>query len=120
MFTKTRTQFAALALIAVSPALLAHSGHGVAESTVTSLSHFIGGLDHLLFFLALGLFASRRSFSVLLKGSAIAVGILFAGVHLATSVASMLTAVAASGLIIAGGFVIGRVFDALSERARRA
>jgi urease accessory protein len=47
-------------LAAISPAALAHPGHG-AEGFVHGFAHPFGGLDHLLAMLAVGLWAARFS-----------------------------------------------------------
>ena len=56
---KTRYVFAAVALAAASGAALAHPGHESA-SFFTGFTHPLGGLDHLLAMLAVGLYAARQ------------------------------------------------------------
>jgi len=56
---KTRSALAAVVLATASGAALAHPGHESA-SFFTGFTHPLGGLDHLLAMLAVGLYAARQ------------------------------------------------------------
>ncbi|MDI3490835.1 MAG: urease accessory protein [Thauera sp.] len=56
---KTRSALAAVVLATASGAALAHPGHESA-SFFTGFAHPLGGLDHLLAMLAVGLYAARQ------------------------------------------------------------
>ncbi|WP_287367124.1 HupE/UreJ family protein [Thauera sp.] len=56
---KTRSALAAVALATASGAAFAHPGHESA-SFFTGFTHPLGGLDHLLAMLAVGLYAARQ------------------------------------------------------------
>lgn len=109
---------AATAMALLSPVAFGHAGHAPVESTFAVLSHFVGGLDHLLFFVAVGVFASRRNFSSLLKLSALSAGLVIAAVHMASGLAMVAGAVASASVIMLAGYGLGRSFDLISRRAR--
>ena len=60
MTIRFRSMLAAAALASLSGAALAHPGHAPA-SFATGFAHPLGGLDHLLAMLAVGLFAARQA-----------------------------------------------------------
>ena len=60
MTTRFRSMLAAAALASLSGAALAHPGHAPA-SFATGFAHPLGGLDHLLAMLAVGLYAARQA-----------------------------------------------------------
>ena len=60
MTIRFRSMLAAAALASLSGAALAHPGHAPA-SFATGFAHPLGGLDHLLAMLAVGLYAARQA-----------------------------------------------------------
>ena len=60
MMIRFRSVLAAAALASLSGAALAHPGHAPA-SFATGFAHPLGGLDHLLAMLAVGLYAARQA-----------------------------------------------------------
>jgi urease accessory protein len=60
MTIRFRSVLAAAALTSLSGAALAHPGHAPA-SFATGFAHPLGGLDHLLAMLAIGLYAARQA-----------------------------------------------------------
>ena len=60
MTIRFRSMLAAAALASLSGAALAHPGHAPA-SFATGFAHPLGGLDHLLAMLTVGLFAARQA-----------------------------------------------------------
>ncbi len=109
---------AAVSFTLLSPVAFGHAGHAPVESTFAALSHLVGGLDHLLFLVAVGVFASRRILPSLLKLSVVAAGVALASVHLASSLAMAAAAAVCASAIIAAGFGLGRVWDVVARRAR--
>jgi|GEM_PF-4232093 len=103
----------ALVLTLVSPIAFGHPGHAPADSVFAGLSHIVGGLDHLLFYVAVGVFASRRQFASVVKSIAVASGLVLAVVHLAPVVTAMSGAFVIASVIMTVGFGLGRCFDRL-------
>jgi urease accessory protein len=103
----TRLSTAAAVLLVAAPAALAHSGHDHGESSLLmGLMHPLGGLDHLLTMLAVGLVAGRMGGRALWLlplsfASAVLVGAVFgfAGVSTITAEAVILLSVLVIGVL---------------------
>lgn len=107
--TRTRTLLAALLSLAAIPAF-AHTGHDHSFSLISGLAHPVGGLDHLLAMLAVGLWAATQQGRVryaapltfvlaMLPGAALAA----AGVVLPAVEPGVALSVLALGLMVAAG-----------------
>lgn len=103
-----RTFFALLAVLSITPAALAHDGHGVATGFLSGAAHPFSGLDHLLAMLAVGVWAStmRRPLALAMPATfplLMALGALFAfsGVQIPQVEAGVAASVLVLGMILA-------------------
>lgn len=70
---------AALGLLGATSPALAHTGHGDAQGFIAGLAHPVGGLDHVLAMVAVGLFAAHLGGRALWAVPAAFVGLMAAG-----------------------------------------
>ena len=79
MRTALRATFAALAIAALPPAAFAHTGVGVTGGFGHGVAHPVGGLDHILAMVAVGLFAAHLGGRALWLVPAAFVGMMAVG-----------------------------------------
>ena len=116
-FLTSWQRIAVVILAALSPAAYSHNGAHV-DSIVASFTHLVGGVDHLVFFVLVGVFVSLARLPVALRSSALVAALALALVHVGSTFATGLGVVAAASVLIGFGFAIG--FAGSKLRARIA
>lgn len=110
----------ALGLVALPTAALAHTGHGDTAGFVHGFMHPVGGLDHVLAMIAVGVFAFVLGGRALWLVPLSFVGMMAVGFVLGTNGATLPyaeLAIALSSIVIGGAAALGRRMPAIAAMA---
>jgi urease accessory protein len=110
----------AVALVALPTAALAHTGHGDTSGFVHGFTHPVGGIDHILAMVAVGIFAFVLGGRALWLVPLSFVGMMAVGFLLGTSGVTLPyseLAIALSSIVIGGVAALGRRMPVIAAMA---